>query len=578
MTPHKLIISATALLVCAFSAPAQQTLQQEITVEHEVVPERRDVNRLDFLPSVNLPAITATPLSYSSRNVQVTVPGNFNTLQPAAYADTLAVSPYRGYAALGLFPLSNLGATIGYKLVDNDHTRLAAFMQYNGLLYKGHVCVPEGQRQYVRNNTGLLNITLHQAVGKKSFIDAGAELELTHYNMPGQNLSMAPQNMRRFNAVATWLSTSRKLDYEISLRYGNFGFNNTILTDYTPRNDVRPVSENNLQLILKGRKSLGHYSTLGAEVDFSYISNSDHSSLSYSQPLDEYTITPLGTYSHALLRLYPYYRFDISKFRLDLGTRVDFTFHSGKAIHIAPRALASWKPSKMLTVFANMEGGEHQNTLRDLYGVTPYAQTFLAYSNSHIPLTVNGGITLGTIRGFYAKVVAGYARANDWLMPVTIGSACLTVFKPVNISGMYWRAETGYQNRFLELSASYQATSQGYNKGYYFWRDRAKGELEGKLKVTPIKPLDISLAYTMRHGRAMINRETVFDDNQTTTTTTIFQSLGSMHNLNLGGTYRFSNRITFFATFNNILNRRYYLPGMVEAQGINGLFGATYKF
>lgn len=597
MTTHKFITALTAIMfACPFQAPAQQQLEQEITVEHEVVPERRDVSRLNFMPAATLPAVKTVPLAYSTRNVQITVPGTINTLQPAAFADTLAVSPYRGYAALGIFPLYNLGATAGYKLIDNDHTRLAAFLQYDGSLYKGHIGNSESDRQYVRNNTGLLDITLHQAVGAKSFIDAGVEAEIAHYNMPGQLMNMAPQNMHHIAAEATWLSHFRQIDYEIGLHYGNFGFGNTIFTEFSQRNLMRPVTENNFGIDLKGHKSFRHYSTIGAEINFNCITNSEHSTIAFERFPNEYSFHHIGKFNHALLRLYPYYRFDIRKFRIDLGARLDFTFNSGKTVHVAPRALVSWKPSKMLTIFANAGGGEHQNSLRDLYGVTPYAQTFLAYGNSHIPITLNAGITCGTFHGFYAKASAGYARANKWLMPVSISAAMnygtqsdftspviiryintLTVFKPVDMRGTYWRVEAGYTNRMIEVSAAYQGAGQGYDKGYYYWRDRAKGELEAKMRLTPIKPLDISLSYKWRHGRAMINRETCFEADQTITATQ-FLSLGAVQDLSAGGAYRYTDRLTFFVTFNNLLNRRHYIPGLVEAQGINGLIGATYKF
>lgn len=578
MTLNKFIPALAALLLPAFYTTAQQPLEQDITVEHEVVPERRDVSRLNFMPVVTLPAVKTTPLAYSSRNLQITVPGTITTLQPAAFADTLAVSPYRGYAALGIFPLYNLGATVGYKFIDNDHTRLAAFMQYDGSLYKGHILSSDGARQSVRNNTGLLDITLHQAVGSKSFIDAVVELELARYNMPTFFGDFKSQGMHRIAAEASWISHFRKFDYEIGLRYSNFGYSNTIkpISNSVLPDAFSPVTENRFNLDLKARKTLGHYSTIGAEVDFSYIGNSSNFAV-HTNNYGGYTFTDAGKFNHALLRLYPYYRFDINKFRLDLGARLDFTFNSGKAIHIAPRALASWKPSKMLTIFAKAGGGEHQNTLLDLYEVTPYAQTFLAYGNSHIPLTLDAGITFGTFHGFYAKASAGYARANNWMMPVYLKNYAITLFKPINMRGMYWRAEAGFSNRLIEVTASYQAATQGYNKGYYLWRDRAKGELEGKIKVTPVKPLDVSMTYTWRHGRVMINRQT-FNDADVAITTSDYITLGDVRNLSLGGTYRYTDRISMFVTFNNILNRHYFLPGLVEAQGLNGLIGATYKF
>lgn len=573
MNIYKSITVASTLLVALLQMQAQEPLTQEITVDHEVVPERRDIARLNYKPVSNLPAVKSVPLSYSNRSVQLAVPGIITTLQPAAFADTLATWPYRGYVAGGYFPLYNLGLTAGYKIVDNDRTRLAAFMQYDGSLYKGHFGSYSTPSEYVRRHTGLFDITLHQAVGKKSFIDAGVELELARYNLPGENMLPVAQGMHRVGADITWISTARGIDYEVGVKYGNFGFNNTIF-NHIPEL-FAPVKENSFGIEGKGRYKLTDTSSVGLEASFNLLANSRNTAVSYSPLLYQYRFVECGSYSHALLRLYPYYRFEIKKFRLDLGANIDFTFNSGKAIHIAPRALASWKPIKLLTIFAKAGGGEHQNSLKSLYGAVPYAQTFMTYGNSHLPITFDAGITAGTISGFYAKAQAGYARANNWLMPVTINNG-MTIFKPIDISGLQWLAEAGYTHKWGTLAVSYQGAPQGYKKGYYMWRDRAKGQLEASLKVTPIKPLDVKLSYAWRHGRAMIDREP--DSELGTGGFNHTFNLGDVKNLTLGGAYRYTDRLTFFATFDNILNKRQMQIGLIEAQGFNGLLGATYKF
>lgn len=573
MKLYKVVMAGATLLVTSSQLHAQEPLTQEITVDHEVVPERRDVNRLNYMPVSNLPKVKPVPLTYSNRSVQLAVPGTINTLQPAAFADTLATWPYRGYVAGGYFPLYNLGLTAGYKIVDNDRTRLAAFMQYDGSLYKGHFGCYSTPSEYVRRHTGLLDITLHRAVGKKSFIDADVQLELARYNLPGELMRPVAQNMHRISTDLTWLSTARGVDYEVGLHYSNFGFNNTIF-HVTPE-PFAPVKENIFGIDGKGRYKLSDTSSLGLEASFNMIANSRDTDVSYTPLLSQYNFVAGGSYSHALLRLYPYYRFEISKFRLDLGANIDFTFNSGKAIHIAPRALASWKPVKFLTIFAKAGGGEHQNTLNSLYGAAPYAQTFMTYGNSHVPVTFDAGLTVGAIAGFYFKAQAGYARANNWLMPVTISDG-MTIFKSIDISGLQWLAEAGYSHKYGALTLSYQGAPQGYRKGYYMWRDRAKGQLEASLKVTPIKPLDVKLSYTWRHGRAMIDHEP--DSDLGTGGFTHTYNLGDVKNLSLGGAYRFTDRLTFFATFDNILNKRQMQIGLVEAQGFNGLLGATYKF
>ncbi len=568
------------VLLCAATAVAAkaQDLRQEVTVDHEVVPERTDVSRLGYTPVVDLPRLSAPRLDYSARTVNVTVPPAIEQLSPAAYADTLYTTPWRGYVAAGFFPLYNAGASAGYKFLDTDHTRLSAFMQYNGSLYHGRYPNTTGSRRWVRNNTLTLDLALHQAVGSKSFIDAGADMAIAHYNMPnGTNLG--PQNMTRIGVQANFSSTAGPVDYTAGVRYHHFSYSNTVLTERPDRNLYKPVNENIFGVSGKARMKFDQYSAIGLDADLSVVANTRRTDALFSFITRDYQFSLYdngGDYTHALITLKPFYRFEINKFRLDLGARIDFTIHSGKAFHAAPDIRATWKPTSMLALYAKAGGGEHQNTLRSLYGVTPYAQTMMAYTNSHIPLTLEGGITLGSWKGAWLEAAVCYARANDWLMPVTDASA-ITVFKPIDMRGYHWRVAAGYTYRRLaELTVSCEGAPQGYDKGYYLWRDRARVVLGGQLKVTPIKPLDLLLTYELRTNRTMIDH--VGSPAPDVKPYRVSYSLGAVNNLSIGGNYRFTDRLSAFATFSNILCQRHSLPGLVENQTFHGLLGVSYKF
>lgn len=578
---------SAALLLCATIAAPAQTLEQEITVDHEVVPERRDVTRPYFTPSVSLPGITRKNLTYSSRPISITVPGSITTLEPAAYADTLYTSPYRGYAALGYFPLVNIGATAGYKFVDNDHTRLSGFMQYDGSSYRAHYPTAESDKRIVRNNTLLLDLTLHQAVGKRSFIDAGADFTASRYSMPDGG-GFVPQNMLRADLSAAFTSSTDKINYSAGMSYGHFAYGNTILNKPADREAFRPVRENNFRIDGTMRADMDGTSSVGIDGEFSLLRYGRRSGAEYSQSRKVDIFKSLGSYTHALLTFKPYYRFDIRNFRLDLGARVDFTFNSGKVFHIAPDVKATWKPGKIFAIYAKAGGGEHQNTLNSLFDVTPYAQPNMAYANSHIPFTLDAGLTIGTWKGLYLELGGGYARANEWLMPRTCayddGNVFnpdsyneVTIFSPVDIKGFHWRAAAGYAYRDLaSIELSYEGAPQKYDKGYYLWRDRAKSVFKAALKVTPIKPLDVAVDFTLRSGRAMIDRHISTDPAIADVET--YRSLGCSRMLNLSLLYRITDRWSAFGNASNILNSKYMLIGDIPARGVTGLVGATYKF
>ena len=55
-------------------------------------------------------------------------------------------------------------------------------------------------------------------------------------------------------------------------------------------------------------------------------------------------------------------------------------------------------------------------------------------------------------------------------------------------------------------------------------------------------------------------------------------SLGHVSNLSLGGLYRFTDQLSFFARLENILNHKYDMLYDLPSKGFTGLVGATYKF
>ena len=105
-----------------------QSLNKEIKVERDIVPEYRDAERLPISPVISLPAIARPELKYSlvDRHVGVT-PSLFTLPVGNPLIDEPTVYP--GYAAVGYMPLVNVGVSAGYRFIDNDKTALGAWMQ-----------------------------------------------------------------------------------------------------------------------------------------------------------------------------------------------------------------------------------------------------------------------------------------------------------------------------------------------------------------------------------------------------------------------------------------------------------------
>lgn len=542
LTYRHILFALTATIALGSTA---QTLRKEITVQHEVVPEPTEVTKLRFSPQFTLPKLPATMLEYARQGVFTAVDPTISPLGPAAYYDTIYTSPYKGYANLGIAPVYNLGASAGYKFVDNDRTRLNAWLQYNGNAYKGLYHGSPLDGQYQRTNTATVALALHHALSNERYLDMGADYTFSRYSTPANTDSTGRQQIHRANLSALYSANTSTLSYSAGGGIGYFGYS------FAPEG-MHASRELKVDLLGKIASEISTDQRAGLNLDFNLISTSRHAQA--------------PGHTHALLSLAPFYDLRLSTLELHAGIKAQITINSGKALHIAPDVIATWHPTQYLSIYGKAGGGEWQNTLSSLFDATPYGLGVMAYGNSHLPITVEGGLTVGPFKGLAVELSWLYAAANNWRMPVTTQEGW-TVFDQLDMRGYKFHAGISYQyGTRLELRTAYETAPQKAARGYYLWRDRARHTLTADLRFTPVTPLDIFLGWEYRGSRAQISPQGDFSP------------LGHVSNLNAGALYRITSQWSAFIHGENLLCHRYLLIGGVPAQGITGLIGASYKF
>lgn len=429
----------TMVLVAAgmVASASAQGLRKEITVQHEVVPEQTDVTMLRFTPQFSLPKLPRPELAYSTRGVFATVRPAITTLGPVAWADSIGSGSQRGYAVLGFAPIYNLSASVGYKFIDNDRTRLNAWLQYNGTAYKGRYGESPLNGQYQRSNIVTAAASLHHALSQDRYLDFGVDYTFGRYTIPASVDSTGRQQMHRLNFNGMFSGGNSALSYSVGAGVGYFGY--AFSPDYvaeTPMPDgtmqqerLRPAHETKVSLHGGVGAEVADHQRAGMTVSFDMLSNSRHSHAGYLAEDMDYELYASPRHTHALLTLAPYYRLRMNAVELHAGIKAQVTVNSGKAIHVAPDVNITWRPVKAVAVYAKAGGGEWQNTLTSLFDVSPYTLSSMAFKNSHVPLTAEGGVTVGPLKGAWMEVSWLYAAANDWLMPVTMEDG-ITIFTP----------------------------------------------------------------------------------------------------------------------------------------------------
>lgn len=549
-----------------------QDLTKEITVEKEIVPEKRNASRLSATPAVSLPAIKEYKPMYSEFRKLPSVAPQLSFLEPASYADSLISKSYQGYVDFGYFPIYNAALSAGYRIVDTQSTHLNAWLHYGGKVYDGEILNEPTGDVAMRSHEASLGLNFKQKVGYKSWFMADVDYTYSRFRVPFgvyryDLQSHYNQAVNQINASLGWKSSVDKFDYDAQLKYEYFDFakHGALYSRPEVMNAISPARENLFALAGQFSYIINENSRLGVDVSASYLDyNRD-----YDIPNEEslaYIMSDLAMDDYGIVSLTPRFDYAIEKFSARLGARIDACINSGRALYVAPDVNVYWTPVSMLSVYGRLGGGQHTNSLSTLYADMQHMMPMRVYGRSSLPITADVGVTLGAWRGVSVEVFGRYAKADNWLMPIIDGT--LGFYAPCDVEGMMIGVSARYNYRDVaELKVTYETAPQGGTKGYYEWRDRARNVVEASLKVCPISTLDIEVAYQYRSDRQAVRYSygTMLD-------------LGDVSNLSLGGIYQFTPALSAFARFENILATKYHLLSGLPAQGFTGLIGVELKF
>ncbi len=573
-----------ALALSAVITSQAKDLKTEITVDRTIVPVEREAHRLGSLSPQLLPSqVRQRKLSLADYTDPAEITRSASTLGPAAYADTFALSPYRGYASLGYFPVFNLGASAGYKLIDNSRTRLGAWLQYDGMSYK-----PSGENAqgHYSDNTVAVGASLDQRVGSKSSLGARIAYSYAAIGLPDR-FTNDSQNANIFDADLSWWSRAGLVGYHLKANFSHFGYGKDVLfSEADNAASAKAASENRFTF----NAGIGYFGSsasprAGLEVSADFISRSNgYEQIEIADGVSSFSpsFAPVSAGTLGVVSLTPYYAFNAGRVHGRIGAKIELSVGGNdKKFHIAPAVMLDWNVASQFAVYARFNGGEHLNSLRSLYDYCPFVGGMWQYNRSHIPVTADLGINVGPFTGFSARLFGGYAKANDWLMPQFAALMSkdgqnyvnATNYGACDIDG--WHAGIGFSydwRSIVKADVSAETASNGNDKAYYLWRDRAKYVINASIEVKPIKPLSLGIGYQLRTDR----HNYLFDG--TGDSDDISIKLRSISDLSFSASYAFSDALSVFARGENLLNRRYNLVTDIEAQGIKGLVGVAYKF
>lgn len=229
------LLAAVAAGALSNTATAQD-LTKEITVEHEVVPEKRDAAKLNIYPTVNASQIPAPALNILYAGQPVGLTPHAAPLPVAAWGDSLITPSTRGYAALGYFPAWNLSASAGYRFIDTRKIRVNAWAQFTGASYSGHLLGYQSKHQ-LQYNAAAAGAALDYTPDTKSAFRFTATYGYDSRNMPDGTALLDATQRRDVNRVdidARFRHTGSSCTWHAGATYALFANSHNPLTTIYP--------------------------------------------------------------------------------------------------------------------------------------------------------------------------------------------------------------------------------------------------------------------------------------------------------------------------------------------------------
>lgn len=560
-------------------AAGAQTLHQDIEVEQQTAPVKREAARITILPEVKLPPARTASLPYSSKVVSAKVPGVISTLEPARWTDPDALPDLRGYVTGSVFPLFNADLSAGYRLVDNDRTRLSLWGQYDGSLYhRGRV---NNKQTLWRDHTATAGLDLRQTIGSTSALDAALDYTYGYHNLwngNGLGATTYSHSSSRVNFAAAFSSKTEGLDYSARLNFNRFAFNRAS-AELTGRDHL--AGQSLFSIGGTGALAIGETSQVALDADITMLRTSGH--LQSRIPFTFNDIVAVGAATSGVVSVRPRFINRTRVTSVSVGAVMDVAIKSGKTINFAPDVTLAWMPVQIFGAEISAKGGLTLNTICSLNeGVTPYLNPTLAYGSSRLPYDLGGKLTFGPFLSVSVEAFFRYAKTDGWLMPAgTLGALNSgAAFERVDLKGYNAGVKLRYDNgRNVAVSAAWATAPSSQYRGWYEWRDRARNVIEAAVTIRPVKPLDVTAGFELRSGRKYYAYNPIPEVEGSYTYYPVESArLGTVANLKLSASYRYTKRLTLFASGENLLSRNWQMIGGRPAQGATGLVGASYKF
>lgn len=555
------IAAAIALLS---QGAAAQSLDENLTVDGKYKADYIAADRLPSIPSAIALTSPESRLEFDRRGVTANFAPDALSMPATGWRARQEPNADKGYVALSLGSWLNASLSAGYAAIDNDRTRLNAWLQHcSTSLWRPQGADASGgalPRRYVYDET--IGADLRHAVGTSGTIEADLRYNLAAFNYYGPRplYYEGPENPgQTLNDVYTrvhWASSpAKKFSYTAYADFRYFGYKMTMVQPAGPIDpwcEVEGTREKAINAGGSASYAFNANSRIGAELEYSGVFNTETLFLVTDRKVNR-----------AMAR--PGYDVEGTDWSLHVGAELAYTSGWHDHFRVAPDVRFDARKGN-LALSASIGGGTQLRTAawahgQDYYAAPGYACTEAAYS----PIDARLALQLNPGGKFTAGIDFGWRSTLDETLDVwhiSWWQGWQSSPRPYNsrLQGFTLGINAGYElSRWFGLKTRASWQPQHGERGYFNGLDRAALTLTAEAASRPSDRLDLHLAYSLRAKRYLLPGST-------------------LSNLDFNATYRISRHMAVGIELRNLLNRHQMtLPGILT-EGITASAGFQLTF
>jgi hypothetical protein len=562
-----LLTAAVMLLLISRQEALAQGHNQEVTIVAPYQPTISDAAKMTLTPQVEDTVVNVPPMHYAIHSEPIYSPFEVKPLKPAFVEINPGETYRRNYLKAGFGNYTTPYVEFFSNSLRSDKFSLG--------LHLRHLSSQGGIKDYANSS---YSQNLGELYGKRYFKNSVLSAEVDYHRNVVHYYGFKPSDYAGINI------TDDQLKQRFSTVSAAIGYKSNYKRDGKPNYDTKVDFYNLTDLYETGETMVafdGNLNTrneflnfvkkqeLGIDLNADYYHNSD-------------SLQSQGT---AIVSLRPYLNIDFDYLSMYLGVEGTFAGDSTSKFYVYPEVRISYQViPDHLRFYISATGGLTRNSFKSVSDINPWVNSVFPLGNTSTQYDIAGGLT-GNVKEVvdynfkvsYAHVQNMLFYVNDFFddfspeMPYNLANKFTGIYDDVNLTsaGLEVTYHQSEQLDVLFTANYYHYDMKTQEKPWH--KPAFDAVATGRYKLN--KKVNLSAELFFQSKIYAPTWEKVWGGYEMG-----IQQRSCYADINLGGEYRFTDRIAVFLQLNNVAAIQYYRWYNYPTQRFNLLGGLTFSF